>query len=75
MELVVKLITGAAATGAGRVAALDHEVGDDAVENETVVKAVVRQIFEVGDGARSLVGEEFDFDRSAFRFDRRDFFH
>ena len=74
MEFVVELITGAAATGAGRVAALNHKVGDDAVEDQAVVKTVVRQIFKVGDGARGFVGEKFDFDRSAFRFDRRDFF-
>ena len=38
LELVVELVAGAAAAGAGRVAALDHEVGDDAVEDGAVVE-------------------------------------
>ena len=32
VELVLERVAGAARAGAGRVAALDHEVGDDAVE-------------------------------------------
>ena len=38
MELVLELVARAAAAGAGRVAALDHEAVDDAVEDRTIVE-------------------------------------
>ena len=40
VELVLELVAGAAAAGAGRIAALDHEVGDHAVEDDAVVEPV-----------------------------------
>ena len=38
-ELVGELVAGAAHAGAGGIAALNHEVGDDAVEGDAVVEA------------------------------------
>src|SRR6185312_14858675 len=55
VELVLELIAGAAGAGARRVAALDHEVRDDAVEDDTVVEAVARELDEVVDGLRRVV--------------------
>ena len=37
-DFVFEAIAGAAAAGAGGIAALDHEVRDDAVEDRAVVK-------------------------------------
>src|SRR6267378_4963935 len=45
-----------------RVAALNHEVGDHAVELGAVVESRVCELLEVGDGARHLVGEQFHVD-------------
>src|SRR5581483_1703999 len=38
--LIFKLITRATETGTGRIAALDHEIGDHAMEDCAVIKAV-----------------------------------
>ena len=38
MDLVVEVVARATGTGAQRVAALDHEAGDDAVEHGLVVE-------------------------------------
>jgi hypothetical protein len=41
-------------------AALDHEAVDDTVENETVVKAVLHILQEIGHSFWRLVGVKFD---------------
>ena len=64
VELVLELVAGAAGAGALRAAALDHEVGDHAVEDEPVVEAFARELREVRDRLRGLVGEELDLDRA-----------
>ena len=56
------------------VAALDHEVGDDAVELDAVVEAVAGQEDEVVDGVRRVLGEEIDDDRPARGLERRGVF-
>ena len=43
-----------------RVAALDHEVRDDAVEDDAVVEAVLGELLEVLHGLRRVVVEQFD---------------
>src|SRR3989449_4739467 len=48
------------------VTALNHEVGDHAVELGAVVESRVCELLEVGDGDRHLVGEQLHVDR-AFR--------
>ena len=77
MDLVVELVAGAADALAERVAALEHEVLDDAVEDDAVVERVGADLArggvgpldraggeadEVGDGLRGVVAEEVDLD-------------
>ena len=72
MELVFELITRAAEPLAQRIAALDHEAFDDAMEHQAVVERFlvrlprfrmfpflgpIREICEVGDGLGRLVVE------------------
>jgi len=57
-----------------RTAGLDHEVGNHAVELQAVVKALVGQLLEVLDGARRLVGVQFETDVAPVGFDRG-YFH
>ena len=61
-KLALDCEAGAAHAGAGRVAALDHEARDDAVEDRAVVKAVLRQLHEVGYGVGRDVGIQFEMD-------------
>jgi len=44
----------------GRIAALRHEARDDAVEHDTVVKAVIGQLDNAGDMLRREVGPQLD---------------
>ena len=60
-------LVGAAHAGAGRVAALGHEAGDDAVEDDAVVKAVVGQLGDPLDMAGREVGPQLDDDVAAGR--------
>lgn len=52
----------ASATGTGGVAGLDHEVGDDAVEDDIVVVSALGKGSEVFAGTRGMVVVEFDDD-------------
>jgi hypothetical protein len=52
----------AAAAGASRVARLDHKIGDDAMENDVVVKTLLSESREILAGFGSLVVVEFDDD-------------
>src|SRR5512143_3079811 len=45
------------------VAALDHEVGDDAMEFGAVVEPGIGELLEVGDGVGGLVGVQLELDR------------
>ena len=62
---VFEAVARAAATDALRAAALDHEIGDDAVEVQAVVETALGQIDEVGDGQRGLLGFQLDLDGTA----------
>ncbi len=64
VELVLELVAGAAGADALRAAALDHEVGDHAVEDEPVVEALAGELREVRDRLRGILGEELDLDRA-----------
>ena len=57
-KFAVDLIARAAHAVALRAAALDHEAGDDAVENEAVIKARICQRDEVVDGVGGQLGIE-----------------
>jgi hypothetical protein len=56
---------GAAAAGAGGVAALGHEAGDDAVEGDAVVEALLGELLDPLDMAGREVGPEPDDDVAA----------
>jgi hypothetical protein len=87
VDLVVERVAWAAATGAGRVAALDHEAADHPVEDDAVVVraaarlAVARvrvrlrafgEFDEIADSLRRVVGEQFHADGSDVGVQRRE---
>ena len=61
-KLALDVPAGAAGAVAQRAAALDHEVGDDAVEGQAVVEALTDQLLEIltGDGGSFLVQLDVD---------------
>ena len=68
-EFVFKLVAGATHACTGRVAALNHEVGDDAVEGNTVIEALGGQVQEGCRRDGSLGGEYGQFDIALGGFD------
>ena len=58
-------LVGAAHAGAGRVAALGHEAVDHAVEDDIVVKALLRQLPDPRDVAGREIGAQPDDDVAA----------
>src|SRR5690242_19237358 len=60
--LISPFVAWATGTSAGGVAALCHEIPNDAVEGSAVVKAFARQEDKVVDGLGRLGGKEFDLD-------------
>lgn len=58
MNLVLELVARTAGTRASRVAALNHEVRDDAVKSESVVIALGGEVEVVGAGNRRFAREE-----------------
>jgi hypothetical protein len=71
VELVLELVTRPARAGAGRIASLDHEVGDHAVEDHALVEPVAGKLQEVLDRLRRVVGVELDLDRAFARLEGR----
>src|SRR5947208_1171864 len=71
VELVLEAVTGSARAGPGWIAALDHEVRDDAMEDDAVVEAVVHELDEVVHGFRCVVREKLDVNRAVIRLDDR----
>ena len=72
-KFALDAVAGAAGTSAQRVAALNHETGNDAVEDHTVIKTLVNQ----GDEVVHRVGCNFGVqlclnDTAVFHFDRYD---
>ena len=68
--LVLELVAGPARAGAGRVTALDHEVGDDAVEHDAVVEALPGEALEVLDGLGRVGRVELELDRAVIGVER-----
>ena len=64
-ELALDAVAGAAHTGAFGTAALDHEAGNDSVEDQTVIKMVIAQIDEVANALGRLVGVQLALDDAA----------
>ena len=69
VDLVWETVTGAAASGAGGIAALDHEVFDDSVEGDAVIEASLGEVQEVGGGDGDFGGENRAFDGPAGGFE------
>ena len=63
VELVLEGVAGTAGAGALRAPALDHEVLDDAVEDEPVVEALGGELAEVLDGLGGVLVEQLEDDR------------
>lgn len=61
---VFKFVAGTTATCSCRVSALNHEVGDDAVEGDAVIKSLVCQIEEIGGSDGSFGGKDGKLDVS-----------
>ena len=55
VEFVFELVSRAAGSSSLRATGLDHKVGDDTVEGEAVVEAVIGELFEIRDGLGYLV--------------------
>src|SRR6185436_13515048 len=70
LDLIAERVAGAAAARGRRVARLDHEVRDDAMEFHAVVVPLLRQEHEVVDGLRRMLRIERELDRAAIRLDR-----
>ena len=64
-EFTLDAVARTAHTGAVGATALDHEAGNDPVENQTVVEALLNQGDEIGDGLRCLLGIELSGDDTA----------
>ena len=64
VELVLEGVAGTAGPGPLRASALDHEVGDDPVEDQLVVEPVGRELAEVLDRLRRVVVVQLEHDRS-----------
>src|SRR5436190_4127383 len=71
VDLVLERVARAAGPGALRAPALDHEVGDDAVEDQAVVEALAGELLEVRDGLRRVLVEELEADRALAGLHRR----
>ena len=61
-KLALDVPARAAGAGAQRAAALDHKAGDDTVEGQAVIKALLDQLFEIltGDGGNFLIQLDVD---------------
>ena len=68
-DFVFESITRSAAPGPGRVAALDHEIGDHAMKAGVVVKFFAREKNEVVHRLRRVLGEEIAHDFAARGFE------
>ena len=60
--LVIKLVAGATAAGALRVATLNHEICNHTVESQTIIEALAGQVQEAGGGHGSLGSEHREVD-------------
>lgn len=58
VNFIGEFVTGAAGAGAGWVATLDHEVGDDAVKGDAIVIAAFCKVEEIGASDWDLGGEK-----------------
>src|SRR5215469_18121696 len=76
MELVCELIPGAASARSLRAAALNHEIGNDAMKDDAVIEGLPRllafgEVGEVLHRLRRFVGEELHLEASFSRIEHR----
>lgn len=64
-ELALDAVAGATHAGAFGTAALNHEAGNDSVEDQTVIKMVAAQVDEVANALGRLVGIQLALDDAA----------
>ena len=64
-ELALDAVAGATHTGAFGAAALDHEAGDDPVEDQTVVIVMIAQVDEIVNALGCLLGIQLALDDTA----------
>ena len=63
-NFVFEPIARSAATGTGRIAALDHEIGNYAMKHGAVIKSLAGEKDEVVHRFRGVLGEEVAYDFS-----------
>ena len=74
--LVLELVPAIAPSRAGRIAALDHKIGDDSVEDNAVIFTLFGEVQEAGAGDGRFGGEQGQFDIALAGFhDDADVFH
>ena len=73
-RLVGETVARAAAAAAAGVTALDHEIGDDAVEGDAVIEIFTGQENEVIYGERGVLREELQKDLPSGRMDAGEVF-
>ncbi len=73
VKLVLKLVSGIAGTGSLRAAGLNHEVGDDTVEGQLIVKTLVDELFKIRDGLGDLVVVQLESDISSVGLNQGNF--
>ena len=71
VSFIRKAVSRIATPGPGGVAALDHEVGDNAVESGIVIVAVFNQKDKIIHRFGSIGGEEFQYQIAAVGFQSR----
>jgi len=54
-QLAIDFVAGASTASAFGASTLNHKIGNDPVEVQTIVKAIFRKFYKVGDGAGSIV--------------------
>ena len=64
-ELALDAVAGAAHAGAVGAAALDHEAGNDPVEDQAVIEVMIAQIDEIIDALGGLIGVQLTLDDAA----------
>jgi hypothetical protein len=69
VQLTLDLIARTSVANTVRAAALDHEIGYDAVENEAVVKIMLGEVGKVLNGLGGIFFKEFDFHDALFGMD------
>ena len=62
VKFVFEAVTGSAASGARGVAALNHEIRNDAVKCKSIIVAALSEVQKVGNGDRGFTGVESAFD-------------